>query len=203
MTAFKFQPGDIAACYGTGALALSIRLATAAVVGPPRLMLGPSHVAIVTETDHGPLWCESTTLSSRPCVVRGERVAGCQAHAPMDRVQEYATAGGRVDVYRLTAINALSQPERKLMTRILLEHFVRPGLQYDAAGAVLSGTRLLQATSLFPDAGLHTMFCSELIAAVLMRLNRLSRDNPSRFNPSRLLRRLVANGTYQFVCDFP
>lgn len=107
--------------------------------------------------------------------------------------------GGFVDIYRLTPINRFSVEEQRLLTRILIDHFVRPGLNYDWRGAAYSGTRLLQASRLFPVADLEELFCSELVAAVLMRLNRLNHANPARYHPARLLRELVRTGKYQRV----
>jgi hypothetical protein len=138
---------------------------------------------------------ESTTLAPRPCRVLGRRVAGVQAHDPAARIADYRAAGGRVVCYRLVPIEALSNSESMLLDHILIEHFVRPALPYSLTGALLSGTRVFQWTRLFPLADLRQLFCSELIAAVYMRLGRLPRDNPTRYSPARLLRTLVRHGT--------
>jgi hypothetical protein len=129
-------------------------------------------------------------------------VAGAQAHRPADRIREYLEGGGRVDIYRLSHFHRLSSEESRLLTRLLLNEFLDPGLGYDLGGALLSGTRIFQLTRLFPGANLEQLFCSELVAAVIMRLNRLNHANPTRFNPARLMRELVRTGKYQRVATF-
>jgi len=102
-----------------------------------------------------------------------------------------------VHLYRLVEIEQLSRDENALLNRILIDHFLQSAVRYNWRGAFLSGTRVFQLSRFFPGADLHQLFCSELVAAVLMRLGRLPRDNPTRFNPARLLRTLVRNGTYR------
>lgn len=189
------QPGDIAACYGADPISRGIRWATFSPFAPPGLRLGPSHVAIIARHQDRPLWIESTTLVQRPCLIRERPVSGVQAHTPADRVNDYLAGGGRVELYRLVEIESLSRPETALLSRILIDHFLHGALPYDLREALLSGTRVFQMTRLFPRADLHQLFCSELVAAVLMRLGRLPRGNPTRYNPARLLRTLIRNGT--------
>jgi hypothetical protein len=195
----EWEPGDLAACYGSDAASRVISWGTASALGPAGLRLGPSHVAIVCHYAGDPLWVESTTFCDRPCAIRGRATSGVQAHGPEDRVRDYESNGGAVVRYRLTDINSLSRDESRLLTQILVGRFVRPGLHYDLSGAILSGTRVFQLTRLFPAADLHSLFCSELVAAVLMRLNRMNHANPTRYNPARLLRELVRSGKYQQV----
>lgn len=125
-----------------------------------------------------------------------------QSHLPEHRIGDYINDGGRVDIYRLTAIDRLSQTETTLLSRILLNHFLGRLIAYDTGGALLSGTRLFKWSRLFPKAELNQLFCSELVAAVLMRLGRMNRANPTRYNPATLLRQLVRVGTYQFHHSF-
>ena len=191
MTQHDFQSGDIAACFGTGFAARGITLATASPLAPRGLRLGPSHVAIICRHRERPLWVESTTLCEHKCCVRGEPTAGVQAHPPELRTADYLRAGGHVDIYRLTGINALSRDERTLLHRILVGHLLGVGGRYDLSGALVSGTRLLR---LLPGAKVDELFCSELVAAVLMRLGRMNHANPARFHPARLLRELVRTG---------
>ena len=195
----QFKPGDIAACYGNDWTSWAISCVTASVVAPKRLRWGPSHVAMICECNGSMTWVESTTMCRHPCRIHRTRVIGAQAHHPHLRVQDYVCSGGRVDVYRLTDANQLSQEEQSLLSEILIERFVKPKSSYDLAGALLSGTRAFQLTRLFPGADLHSLFCSEMVAAVVMRLNRMNHANPTRFNPARLLRTLVTTGKYQLA----
>lgn len=199
---FAFQPGDLAACFGTDWISRTIRFGTASLLAPRRLRLGPSHVAILCERRGAPLWLESTTRCGRPCAILGRPLSGVQSHLPVDRVRDYVNEGGRVDVYRLSPIDRLSRSESELLSRILIRRFLGNLVAYDVGGALLSGTRLFKRTLLFPSADANELFCSELVAAVLMRLGRMNRANPTRYNPSNLLRRLVRDGTYQFHASF-
>jgi hypothetical protein len=197
-----FDPLDIAACYGTGFTAKAISCGTASLLAPPRLKIGPSHVATFCEYQQQTLWIESTTLCPHPCEITGRPINGCQAHHPETRIADYLADGGRVDLYRLSPIEKLSKDERELLSRILIRHFVGRAVTYDLGGALLSGTRLFKRTRLLPSADLNELFCSELVAAVCMRLGRMNRSNPTQFNPACLLRELVRNGTYQFHHSF-
>lgn len=190
-----FSPGDILAFHGTDLMSRVIRYWTATPFAPERLRIGPSHVGIIFERHGRMLLGESTSLCKTPCEVIGQKIAGVQAHNPEDRIWDYTGQGGWVDVYRLTEIDRLGVDDRKRLAE-LVETFV--GLPYDKLGAALSGTRCFQALRLFPKADLHTLFCSEMVAAVLQRLCRMNRDNPTRFNPARLMRRLIREGTYQW-----
>ena len=200
--AFSFQPGDLVACSGRDWLSRGIQLATWSAFAARGLRLGPSHVAMISESDRGLLWVESTTLCPHPCLIRGERVSGCQAHEPEIRTRDYLDAGGQVDVYRLTGINQLNQEERTLLRHILFRYFLLNPIAYDLSGALLSGTRAIRWLGLLPGADLHSLFCSELVAALLMRLNRMNHANPTGFSPARLLRTLVMQGKYYRAADW-
>lgn len=195
----RFEPGDILACYGSDLTSRLIRLGTVSCLGPRSLWWPPSHVAVICQHQRQSLWIESTTLCQHPCRITGVRRRGVQAHRPCERLADYLRQGGHVDLYRLTDINRLSSREADLLARLLIDHFVRRGIAYDVGGAVLSGTRVFQLLRLFPSADLESLFCSELIAAVLMRLGRMSHANPTRFHPGRLLRTLLRDGTYRRV----
>jgi len=190
-------PGDVMACFGRDAISRVITAGTWSPFGPRGLRLGPSHVAIVCELDGEPVWVESTTLCRTACIVRLMHVAGVQVHWPEDRLQDYKSQGGHVERYTLTPINRLKKAESKLLTRILVDHFARKAVGYDVGGALISGTRVWQLLRSFPGADLNRLFCSELVSAVLQRLGRLNRTNPTRHNPARLLREAVRQGTYQ------
>ncbi|MCA9066357.1 MAG: hypothetical protein KDA96_24990 [Planctomycetaceae bacterium] len=203
MTEFDFQPLDIAACYGTGLTDKAISYGTASLLAPSRLRIGPSHVAVMCEHQGRMVWIESTTVCHHACQILGYRVHGCQAHLPETRIHDYISNGGRVDLYRLSPIEKLSQSESGLLTTILVRHFIGQQVTYDLGGALLSGTRLFKRTRLLPKADLNQLFCSELVAAVCMRLGRMNRSNPTQFNPACLLRELVRQGTFQFERRYP
>jgi hypothetical protein len=195
-----YQPADIFACYGTDATSRTISWGTASLVAPAGLRVGPSHVGIICWRQGAPLLVESTTQCDHPCVVQGLHARGVQAHYPEDRIRDYEQIGGKVEVYRLVDIDRLSVAESMLLTDILMKHFVGRGTGYNRRGAIMSGTRVLKRTSLLPSNDVQeSVFCSQLVAKVLMRLHRLNRTNPARFHPAGLLRRLVHEGTYRRV----
>ena len=193
----RFEPGDIFACYGRDWISRLISLETACLWAPKGLRVSPSHVAIVGKHHGRPVWIESTTLSDRPCLVNGHTVNGCQLHDIDDCIQDYIARGGRIELYRLSEIDRLSPDEIRTLNAILIGFFVTKQVGYDYGGALISGTRIARRLNLFSRKRLDDVFCSELIAAVLMRLGRLSRSNPTRYNPGRLLRTLVNEGTYR------
>lgn len=198
------EPGDIAACYGRGWMDRLIRLETGSLFGPPGLRLGPSHVAILASTRSlnrrrlsETVWCEATTLCMRPCLLREDRVSGIQVHRPKDRIADYVAIGGRVEIYRLVEFDRLMAPESKQLMR-MVHYLSRHKVGYDYHGAVTSGTRVWKwRRSLTSD--LDSLFCSEFIAAVLQRLGRMNRRNPTVYNPASLLRELVRTGVYRRV----
>lgn len=198
------EPGDIAACYGTGLLDRLIRLETGSLFGPPGLKLGPSHVAIMAATrslnrnrKSQIVWCESTTLCSHPCLLREQRVSGVQVHRPEDRIRDYTADGARVEIYRLCEFDRLMAPEVKQLMR-MVHYLSHHGVGYDYRGAVTSGTRVLKWRRSLAS-NLESLFCSEFIAAVLQRLGRMNRRNPTLYNPAALLRELVRTGVYRRV----
>ncbi len=192
-----FRAGDIAACHGADAASRLIRWGTATPFAPRGLRVGPSHVAILSEhyTRPGMFWFESTSMCARPCVLTEERRNGTQAHNPVGRVDDYVNAGGRVDVYRLAPFWELSETESDELGG-LLDLAVDQRASYDLPGAIMSGTRCLKYSRLLA-ADLDSLFCSELIAAVLQKLGLLAHANPMRFNPASLMRRLVRTGVYR------
>lgn len=191
------EPGDIMACYGTDRVSRTIRWGTASLFGPARLRLGPSHVALIVPGVKTPLWLESTSLCHAPCLYHGAPRAGVQLHKPETRIPAYTDSGGRVDVYRLAPLRQLIGPDLERLgwlTRRVLEN----GANYDTGGALLSGTRVLKFSRLLPGADLESLFCSELVAEMLMALGRLNDANPGVYNPASLLRTLVRLGNYRF-----
>lgn len=204
----QIQPGDIFACWAPDLLSRFISIETSLFtwpLSPKGLRLGPSHVAIACPRfppHHSRCWwIESTTMTRHACIESGKPVSGVQVHPVHLRLQDYLETG-RVDLYRLTPINALTPDQIRDMRNDLISWFVRKGISYDAAGAVFSGTRLIRSIDKvtgFLQPRFESVFCSQLIAAELMSLCRMNRDNPVRYNPGRLLRTLVHQGTYTRV----
>lgn len=196
-----WQPGDIAACFGTQPLSRLISACTAWPFAPRGLKLGPSHVAIIGRLSGSrPGWFESTTLCSRECLIRDEPVQGCQVHYPQDRVADY---GGRVLQYRPHPAWRFQTDERVALS-LMLADCVRNETGYDTRGALLSRSHVLQHLSCLAGEPLADLFCSELIALVLQRFGRLCPNtHPGRFHPGSLLRRLVRTGIYQRVDTRP
>lgn len=180
----NLQPGDILAFYGTDWTSRCIEWGT----------WGPSHVGILCDYRGGSVLVESTTLCDLPCIVTGKKISGVQAHAAEERIAGYR---GRVLHYPMTDECRLSSDESSLLTRILLKHWI--GRPYDLAGALVSGTNLLKFSHLIPYPDLGSVFCSKLVARIYMRLNRLNWDDPGRYSPAYLIRKLRRTG----VIDLP
>jgi hypothetical protein len=193
------QPGDVFACWGTRFASWVIRLMTVR----PRLWSPPSHVAIAADVQERLVWFESEFEARRPCLVSGRQTRGAQCHPIEARVGDYLDSGGRVAVYRLVDDDALNDTDR-LRLEFMLANYCRRGLSYDYRGAVLSGTRVFQATSWMAWSQRESLFCSGMLTSVLMRMcpPRINRVNPRRMNPGRLLAKLLSEGTYFHLGDF-
>jgi hypothetical protein len=176
-----WQAGDLLIFYGTDWTSRAIEIATR----------GPSHVGIVSRDSAERHWLyESTTLCDLPDGLTGRLRAGVQAHDPAERVVAYR---GHVARLRLAPTWQLNRYESDLLER-MLRHV--HGATYDLCGALLSGTRLFKWTALMPYPDLGSLFCSELCAALLMRLGRLPLSNPSAYHPAGLVSRLRRCGVY-------
>lgn len=177
-----FQAGDLLFFYGRDPVSRIIEWATR----------GPSHVGIVCPYPRfgcDVIW-ESTTLCDLPCLVTGKQKQGVQAHCAETRIAIY---DGHACRMRLAKSWRLEQHEIARLQTYLLRVIDEP---YDLGGAILSGTRLFKWTALMPYPDLGSLFCSELCAAALMRLQRMPLSNPSAFNPASLLRKLRRCGVY-------
>jgi hypothetical protein len=186
---FRFQPGDVLCFRGTDFVSRLIQWGTLLTTGPwwpPRLP--PSHVGMILDRngDGRPqdmVLAESTTMSHRPCLERFELHDGVQLQRPLERIGDY---GGACEVWRLVPMESLSGGESRLLTRIVMDYYIRDGkVGYDLLRASISGTRWLRLLD-HPDP--LKAFCSQLCYALLARVGRLPKDDPARYNPARLLR---------------
>ena len=211
LEADDLHAGDLIACWSPGRIGWAISLGTASLLGPRGLRWGPSHVAIIADRPtltgrRERLWVESTSLCRHACLVRGRPVVGVQAHRPATRLADYAVAGAAVRRLRPTPINRFSTDEAALLSHILVQHVLGTPRPYDLTGALLSGVSGLSVglglgrrLCELIGADLGDLFCSELAAAVLMRLGRMNRADPALFSPARLLRTLVRTGVYEIA----
>jgi hypothetical protein len=199
-----FEPGDIIACYGTDAVSRIISAGTFSLLAPRGTRIAPSHVALISEIDGSPWWCESTMLADRECVLQKRKVRGVQVHYPEDRTRDYVYSGGQVVVFRLSPIDQLAEEDKANITQ-MVRGFINQEASYDTIGALISGTRVLKRTRLIPflakwlHIDLDSLFCSEMIAAILQRTCRMNRDNPTKYSPGSLVRELIDQGTYKIA----
>lgn len=194
-----FQAGDILACHGRDVVSRGIRLATTWPLDPWSVFSPPSHVAICCRWHNEVIAVESTSFPRRACLIQRKQVQGVQAHSPHEVIGDYRHACGRVDVYRLVGIHRLTNREDHDFSRWLIDEFVKPGIRYDTAGAILSAERISRLVHRMPNADLNQLFCSELIAAVLMRVGLMNQDNAALYSPGRLLRELLRLGKYKLI----
>lgn len=196
---FQLETGDILSCYSGDRVPRFISWVTMNPFAPKTLKYGPGHVATIVEYEDQKVWAESTTLVNHPCTItERDKPRGCQAHNILDRVHDYREQEGNVYLYRLSPINTFTASEKEIWNSVLIDYFIKNEVNYDMGGALISGTRIISRTDFLPSDALSSVFCSELIAACLMRVCRLVKGNPTRYNPSTLLRKLVKDGTYEY-----
>ena len=173
----SIQPGDVVACWGTDWVSRVISLMTVSVLPPWGWCWPPSHVAIISGDGE---WFESTTLVGS--------ARGVQSHAPAERWVAYR---GCCVVLRPTVTLT---PEQRERMHSELQQMVNSGVPYDLTGAVLSGTRLVRYVV---PASERRLFCSELVARVLMTVGLMNWASPAGFSPGRLCRELVKSGAFE------
>lgn len=205
----NYEPGDLLLFYGDDLIGKIIRYGTFRFFSRP----APSHIGIVCHVNQrcyeeapggegvsevhwsGPLLIESTTLCPWPCAITGRSgFSGVQGQFINRRLTTY---DGRVELMRLNPIYSLDSKESELLTDILVHHLV--GLPYEQLRkVVVSGSRLIKW---LPWNSRHTrlnrLFCSEMVAAVLMRLCRMNKSNPEMYNPADVVSELLSTGVYQ------
>jgi hypothetical protein len=199
--------GDIVAFSGRGAVSRSIQLGTCSTI---------SHVGVVAWTPKWQLeqlvgggalrmqwgiletWrdqdllYESTTLCGLPCAIRGQRIAGVQAHPPEERLAEF---DGRAWRYRLAPAwwEDLTDKQEARLTGHLL---ARIGQRYDRRGAVLAGTHVVKHLWPWGKRDRASLFCSEYLASVLQHVGLFPISNAGKITPAGLIRQLVEAEVY-------
>lgn len=172
-----YNPGDILGFSGRGFVSDTINVLT---YGIPRWSI--SHVAIIGDYEGRLLLFESTTLDGEPCAILRTPIHGVQSHEIEPRVAMY---NGRVWHYPL--VYRLVDWQSELLTNFLMSVL---GVSYDELGAFRSGGFGFSfIESKLRPANLHSIFCSELVAASHSKINVFKTDNVSRWNPNLLLRR--------------
>ncbi|MGD9644292.1 MAG: hypothetical protein AB7U73_01180 [Pirellulales bacterium] len=186
-----FRAADILAFSGRSRLSRLIKAATV----PPWYWFRAhwrcvNHVAILArlKDDDGTarlFAIEATTQASEPCAITHRLVSGVQAHLPTRLVASYP---GYVFRARINWASKVQWTEHQLLSDFL-QQFV--GQPYDYLDAVRSATGRSHLPSL------KSLFCSEVVAAALVRIGRLPADQaPDRYTPAKLMKRLVYNGIY-------
>jgi len=171
-----FKPGDLLGFSGDGGISFVVNILS---YGIPWFSI--SHVGILGEHDGELLLFESTTLSNIPCKIQDKRVEGVQAVYLKDRVAHY---DGKVFHYPL--VDPLTDDENQQLYDFLHEQIGKP---YDLIGALRAGGKLVAwFESHLREADLNFLFCSELVASSLHKVNRLETHNVSSWNPNRLIR---------------
>ncbi len=171
-----FRPGDVVGFSGEGGISFAVNILS---YGIPWYSI--SHVGILGEHEGELLLFESTTLSNLPCVIQGKSVEGVQAVRLKDRVREY---DGKVFWYPL--VNPLFASDRQHLHQFLIDQIGKP---YDLIGALRAGGKIWAwMESHLREADLNFLFCSELVASSLNKVNRLETHNVSSWSPNRLIR---------------
>ena len=175
----SIKAGDIIGFSGRSWISAGINIAT---YGIP--LWGISHVGIMANaTDDRLLIFESTSLENLPCAISHENFTGTQAHLLDDILRVYDGKAWQYPLYRPLYAN-----EDERLTEFLMETIHVP---YDAMGAFRSaGVGLSYMESLFHPSNLHTIYCSEWVAAAYAVVGLFATDNVSRWNPNKLVRRL-------------
>lgn len=175
--------GDIITTSGTGFVSGAINIGT---LGIPSYHA--SHIGIITEVDSRRLIIESTSVHpmQTPCEYSGEPVKGVQLHT----LEDVVARPGKAWVHPLT--RPLYSHEAQ---RLRLYLFARLGSEYDLLGAARSAGVIFNALqSVLREEDLHTLFCSELVAAALSHVGLFPTRNASRWNPNKLVRSLRRAG---------
>jgi len=193
MAATQFHAGDVIVFAGRGWISRLIALGTC----PLQLLLGrgDSHIGICADYCGRVLLFESTTLSDMACEITGKRMRGVKAVDPRRRIEGYK---GKAWILRPAEDQRADLDRSPAAAATLSEYLVdRVGVPYEQFNTlVIAGSRYLKRSWLFrQDAS--RLFCSEMVALVLERIQWIGRSNASTYTPNSLARKLVYEGTYQ------
>jgi hypothetical protein len=130
---------------------------------------------------------ESTTLDPLPCVIQKKQFDGLQAHYLKDVAANYT---GKV--WHYPVCRKLYNFEQKRLSEFLLGIIGTPYSKMDAFRS--GGEGLSFVESLFREADLHHIFCSEAVAAAHTYVGLFKTDNVGRWNPNKLLRQERMDG---------
>jgi hypothetical protein len=171
------KPGDIIGFLGNNFVSALVNFGTYGI--PFR---GVSHVGIMGEaTDGRLLLFESTTLNDLPCAIAGAKFDGTQAHELDSVVRSY-----RGQIWHYPLYRSLYDFERQRLTDFLMGTVHVP---YGAMEAFRSGGEGLSfVESLFREADLHRIFCSEWCCAAHAYMGIFPTANVARWNPNRFVR---------------
>ena len=183
----EYNPGDMVVFAGR---CWTSRLIALGSCTPIQLLRGwfDSHIGICAEYQGKTLLFESTTLSGLPCAITGDRIHGTKAVDPAERVGGY---DGKVWILRPDKFKLGIEQSEKL-TDFLVSMVPTP--YEDMSTLAVSATRFRNHW-LFRE-NTNKLFCSEYAALALERINWLPPGNASIYSPSKLVRRVVYQGTY-------
>lgn len=219
MKPYEPQPADILCFSGRGWTSWAIKTFTHWPWDQPKI----SHVSVVAHTSQELieklaaftrlvkipeerisgwqeqlLMFESTTLNDRPCEITGQMIKGVQAHKPLDRIEAY---DGDVYYCRLTRPYRAKFESNGRQRRLSIGCLARIGDAYNGRGAALSGThltlRLRDHFWAWSKTDRTRLFCSQYLASVLSPIDLFPIDDPRKWNPARLLKKLVSSGVYK------
>jgi hypothetical protein len=185
-----FRPADLLLVSGKAPVSRLIKAGTCSRWDALRSVCGfptwrcISHIGICANYAGQVLVFESTTLSPLPCVIRGGKRNGMQAHPPREWLE---SVEGHVWVASLPKYYMATEDESHELTDFLVEH-IDSG--YDPRGAIDAGLGWRRGCDL------STLFCSEIVAQALMVAEVIERDNASAITPAALIKEVVRRGIY-------
>jgi hypothetical protein len=194
----ELQPLDIIACYNPDRRSRFASWLNGSFCCEISLIKAPSHLAVICMHEGKPLLIESSSATDSPCVITEESAPGCRAQFAYKRIPQYLRSNVGVRLFRLNAMDSLSSAESELLTKILLDHFVREKLDWKQGTPKLTDMWATSGDMMRTTLDKNAAFSTSMIAKILIRLGRLSHANPVSYSPRLLLRQLYDNGTIRF-----